>query len=599
LSGFAVLNIVFFQEREMTHKKSKTVIASAVSLALASMMLAGGAYAGVIRNTNPTPGAPLGSCGPTQAATQACVGAMDLTNIETTIYKADGTVLGTMDTTTGDYPAMGIADYFVSLVKSAGAVVAKLGGKVWPVGEPMAVKSVVGDMNTSHGKPNNCIINTAYITADKNPDGTSGLLNTLEPLGPIPVICSSDFQTHKRFKIPMQPAALDPATPIDLVFNVVDESVWANANGLPGNTVTNSLNPNNLRPYQVFSKINNYTGKRLAGFKVIVGTGTGTAFKSASALGIEGKLQISLGLNEAANDVTVKGVKTFYYNNENLFDDEGGMATFSHGLFGAPDKHFSVNGFFDRRTAGFDAVTGCEADPAMTTKCLPYANPYIPVDPAVVGGLADLKATDMIYSTKTLESNYNGPTVLPQPTAGLPFGDWLPFGWNPKGIFWDFDNDPTTDADLVAWWNGSAWLKNFDSGFTPATTAELDAWAKDPLYAIDDIEDTVNLGINYILKVGDGIGTQFTVRIIPIVAADQTQPPYVTTPPPALVPTTPTTPTTPTEPTTPTPTVPVVSSGGGGGGCAIGNDGRFDPTLPAMLFAGLGFLGWRRYKAGK
>ena len=67
------------------------------------------------------------------------------------------------------------------------------------------------------------------------------------------------------------------------------------------------------------------------------------------------------------------------------------------------------------------------------------------------------------------------------------------------------------------------------------------------------------------------------------------------TTPPAL----PTTPTTPTEPTTPTPTVPVVSSGGGGGGCAIGNDGRFDPTLPAMLFAGLGFLGWRRYKAGK
>ncbi len=38
----------------MTHKRSKTVIASAVSLALASMMLAGGAYAGVIQNTNPT-----------------------------------------------------------------------------------------------------------------------------------------------------------------------------------------------------------------------------------------------------------------------------------------------------------------------------------------------------------------------------------------------------------------------------------------------------------------------------------------------------------------------------------------------------------------
>jgi len=592
----------------MTHKKSKTVIASAVSLALASMMLAGGAYAGVIRNTNPTPGAPLGSCGPTQAATQGCVGAMDLTNVETKIYKADGTELGSFNKTTGDYPVMGLADYFVSLVMSGTSVVAKLGGKVWPVGEPMAVKSVVGDMKTSNGKPNNCIINTAYISADKNlPSLISGFLDMPDP---IPVICSSDFQTHKRFKIPMQPASLDPAnTPIDLVFDVVNESVWANADGLPGNTVTNPLNPTNLRPYQVFSKINNYTDKRLAGFKVIVGTGTGTAFKSASALGIEDRLQISLGLNEAAKVTTAPGgAKTFAYTDENIFDDEGGMATFSHGLFGPPDKHFSVNGFFDKRTAGFDAVQGCDDDPAMTTKCQLYPNPYTPVDMTAVpsGVLTPLRAADMIYSTAELVSNYVGP-VDPVGTVGLPFGKWLPFGWHPKGIFWDFDNDPTTDADLLAWWNGSQWLKNYDSGFTPATTAELTAWGSDKscgtastpysCYAIDDIEDTVNLGINYILKVGDGItGNKITVRIIPIVAADQTVPAYVSTPPAAL----PTTPTTPTEPTTPTPTVPVVSSSsGGGGGCAIGNDGRFDPTLPAMLFAGLGFLGWRRYKAGK
>jgi hypothetical protein len=201
-----------------------------------------------------------------------------------------------------------------------------------------------------------------------------------------------------------------------------------------------------------------------------------------------------------------------------------------------------------------------------------------------------------------LPSNYNGP-VVPAGTPGFPWGEWLPYGWEPKGIYWDFDNDPTTDADVVAWWNGSAWVKNYASGFAPVSAEEFNAWASDKscgtasapysCYAIDTIEDALNLGINYILKVGDGLPSKITVRIIPLVAADQTAPVWVGTTPPALVPTT------PTEPTTPTPTVPVVSSGGGGGGCAIGNDGRFDPTLPAMLFAGLGFLGWRRYKAGK
>ena len=58
-------------------------------------------------------------------------------------------------------------------------------------------------------------------------------------------------------------------------------------------------NTNNLRYYQVFSKINNYTGKRLAGYKVVVGTGTGSAFKSASELGIADKqLHLSIGIGE-------------------------------------------------------------------------------------------------------------------------------------------------------------------------------------------------------------------------------------------------------------------------------------------------------------
>ena len=43
----------------------------------------------------------------------------------------------------------------------------------------------------------------------------------------------------------------------------------------------------------------------------------------------------------------------------------------------------------------------------------------------------------------------------------------------------------------------------------------------------------------------------------------------------------------------------IAPDSGGDGGCTIGGNGRFDPTLPALLAAGLGFFGWRRLKSGK
>jgi len=39
---------------------------------------------------------------------------------------------------------------------------------------------------------------------------------------------------------------------------------------------------------------------------------------------------------------------------------------------------------------------------------------------------------------------------------------------------------------------------------------------------------------------------------------------------------------------------PAPTTGGGGGGCAVGGEGRLDPTLPAMLAAALALFGWRR-----
>ncbi|MFA0183237.1 hypothetical protein AB4463_23060, partial [Vibrio cyclitrophicus] len=75
--------------------------------------------------------------------------------------------------------------------------------------------------------------------------------NFLDSTHPQPVICSSPFQTHKRFKVAMLPASVDDIDSgdghgIDLVFNVQDETIDPEAEDQIA-----------LRSYQVFSKINN------------------------------------------------------------------------------------------------------------------------------------------------------------------------------------------------------------------------------------------------------------------------------------------------------------------------------------------------------
>lgn len=114
-------------------------------------------------------------------------------------------------------------------------------------------------------------------------------------------------------------------------------------------------------------------------------------------------------------------------------------------------------------------------------------------------------------------------------------------------------------------------------------------WQADKLYAIDDIEDVLNLGINYIVKVGDDLdnnpattNTQITIRIIPVVADTQVAPSFVgTTPTPLVVP--------PAVPVTP-----IVSSGGG---CTAGTgQAPFDPVLPMLAALGLVGLVLRRLR---
>ncbi|WP_373031250.1 choice-of-anchor F family protein [Sulfurovum sp.] len=440
-----------------------------------AMLLSSGAYAGNIIGANP---------GDTvEPLEQFGFGGWNLTNVMVNITDTEYVLNPNLTfNSDGTYDEMTYGDSFESIITTNGLVTGKLHGKDWPVGEPAGIKIINGDTKASKGKPGNCILTTSYLSAENNlPSLENGYLDGDDPA---PVICSSPFQTHKRFKVNMTEASTEDyntttgyGKPIDLVFN------------LDGT----DMNMENVR-YQVFQKINNYTGMRLDGYKVEVLDENGTVKAN--------DLTLSIGLDEAltgGDNPQPDG---------DIWDVED-MANYSHGLWGPqtfeePDPHFPTDGFFDSKRAGFV------------------------VDPAGHG-------------TPTLEG---GPTTLGSNYVDL-FGLWLPSKWQPIGIFFDNDNNPLTDAELVAFWGTvpnaetgtlPAWhkgkdydLSDGDQSWAEPTVEELLTWISDPLYAQGHIEDTLNLGLNYIVNVGENsnIGDTFTVRITPRVAAEQTAPNYI------------------------------------------------------------------------
>ena len=328
----------------------------------------------------------------------------------------------TFNPTTGVYTPMVVGESFESDIydrDGSGEVRAKLHGKVWPVGEPSGIKVINGDKLVKNGRPENCIMGTSYL---------EGFY--LDSATPKPVVCSSEFQTHKRFKVNLQPSTITTidsegyGKPYEIVFNLKS-----------GDTTT--------QRYEVFQKINNYTGGRLDGYKIEVLDANGAK---------NNNLTLSLGFFENTDGSDIWDM-----------DD---ISTFSHGLWGPADKHFPTDGFFDKLRM------------------------YYPV------ALSDNNQT-ISYHGDLHGGNYQAL-----------FGSWLPSVWAPTGIFYDFDNNPATDADLVAFWGDplntgtNGWHKSQAEGWATPTAAELLAW-NGPLYSKAKVEDTLNLGLNYIVNIGD------------------------------------------------------------------------------------------------
>lgn len=351
----------------------------------------------------------------------------------------------------GTYTEMALGDSFESDISVDGEVRGKLHGKSWPVGEPSGIKVINGDTLVKNGRPVNCIMGTSYL---------EGFY--LDSATPRPVICSSDFQTHKRFKVNLQPSTIADVNattgygkPYEIAFNL-------------------DTTDTSTERYQVFQKINNYTGGRLDGYKIEVLDENGSK---------NDNLTLSLGFGENIDDDGVVG---------DIWDMED-IATLSHGLWGPADKHFPTDGFFDKLRM------------------------YYPVE------LSDNNRTISNYASMS-GGNYED----------LFGGTWLPSEWVPWGIFYDFDNDPATDADLVAFWGDplntgtNGWHKGQADGWAKPSPEEMLAWSGD-LYALDKVEDTLNLGIFYIVNVGDNtaIGDKFTIRITPHVSDANVAPSYM------------------------------------------------------------------------
>lgn len=347
--------------------------------------------------------------------------------------------------------------YYAEVSDSSSAIITGyVLAKDWPVGEPSGIKVIHDDLDVKEPKPVNCIMATSYLED-----------HFLDSQDPQQVTCSGPFQSHKRYKLAMLHSTVEGETErgIDLVFNVEDEP------GAPP------------RDYQVFQKINNWTDQRLEGFTIQVGFGTGDDFVPASAQDGVGAANLSLSVPEE------------------IWSDASDLAIFSTGLFGPEDeKHDRPAGYFDPDTrAGFTIAE-------------------YPINPGL---------TDTLTSGATLGSDYGNLPIGSEEDddeGASQFGPWLPSNMLPQGVFWDDDGNPATDAQLIAWYGynsvagGLTWMTGAAGDFTPVEAQTVTNWGRNLAYTMGEIDDLVNVGLSYIVTVGDVTTypvNNFTLRVTP------------------------------------------------------------------------------------
>jgi hypothetical protein len=301
------------------------------------------------------------------------------------------------------------------------------GAVIWKEGAVVAPGATV--LTESPAPGDNCII-------------TSGT-NRAVP-GAIPKTCTDEFQSAKRVKLEARKpgsGSIDPAgitltdgKPLDMVFDVSD--------------------PDGVdRAYRVFKKYINRTARKMAGFVVELGFGTGNDFVPSTT---GDGLRFSPRQQGQNPNIPAFDPLPFYSTapgNSNL------GSLMSAGLFGdaADNQNRTIDGYF-----------------GLPNGVAPWTDPNCDPDPS---------GTGRSYYDLVVQDEDRIETV--DHVQGLHFclfGNTLPQGQLPLGFFWDPDGDPVTDADTIADWDGTG--QSPACGGTPCweTYVVLDTDPTSPTY---------------------------------------------------------------------------------------------------------------------
>ena len=399
--------------------------------------------------------------------------------------------------------------------------------------------------------------------------------------------CSNPQGSSKRFKINV----MQPDKPLDLVYNVETHPlVYTNydadaGEGLP----THDGVDESGRIYRILQKFHNASGMdavdslgqtvvrdgvRLAGFRIELGTGVGSAFNGVGGTEAQGLLpDKSLGFElrpcmaDHFFDVRRDRPGTGTNDCAEVFDStgqaipqeiwlEGEYSTFSPTMysFNTDKRTTPVGGWWDKRPSGInppEIQTLGKLDSGYTDS----ANYTTRIDGSVpLPGYYGATTPNYFDIVSTQASGVTDGTGIDIPGA---FGYMMYYGVLAdgdigilsQGVYEDPDGDPATEGDLKAWWDGDEYRWGADptydgniddDAFTVVPRETLVEWSlfplqeepdpatgefpAGPLYELGEMDDLAGLNVDTFVYLGRKFtGTEFTVRLT-AVPVDSDQP---------------------------------------------------------------------------